>query len=674
MGRARLSSSRSFSSDSESSDKTEKRSKKKETSRSSRHKESSGQKKKRHSKSERRRDHEERRGKRRDRKKLEKRHKSRRKKDGSDDSDYSHFSSSYSGEDSVSQSSRPEAITRLFLQKFPNAADDLKQLLHMIDSGQGVDVGGISDKSLVKLLRHIVGPILCPYLKTGDSLHPVSKEPHTQVSSPSEHSPKDQAENDTNLNELQDEGPTPGRRRLIGPEMPSREVLAAAAELTEAESSLLKKTNNVIASSFDTFNMPREAELDIDSELLIGPPPPAIVSEAASANEAERFEEVILSLSLGLAKMFHNLISGSQQCQVARIVSADVDKPYDILGVNWKMSSENIKKRYWKLSLLVHPDKCTHPQAHQAFVLLNQAFKDLQDPDKVGLIMLQIHFPTVAAGGSGLIQLFWIGWHNSRLTWARNEEVFMCWIYWICIDDRRAFTSNGLLSSTVGQAAVEASSAKMKHESSLRNGGKVAIQWNCEHYAKLLRISMEGDDELLAMPMAPINQDEREPSKREEWMTTLPPERKPGMTMQSTSFSRTTKEGRGDTSAWTDNPLDKAQKAKQNYLEAYNKAKTLGDVEGEKERKTKDADLVDKYNASKRSVSLVQKHREETSRPKKKVKRPEKDEWEGQHPWKPWDREKDLTAGRKKVNFDADNMSQGLSSRFSSGSVQRNFL
>ncbi|KAG6523791.1 hypothetical protein ZIOFF_013678 [Zingiber officinale] len=190
----------------------------------------------------------------------------------------------------------------------------------------------------------------------------------------------------------------------------------------------------------------------------------------------------------------------------------------------------------------------------------------------------------------------------------------------------------------------------------------------------LAGISMEGDDELLAMPMAPINQDEREPSKREEWMTTLPPERKPGMTMQSTSFSRTTKEGRGDTSAWTDNPLDKAQKAKQNYLEAYNKAKTLGDVEGEKERKTKDADLVDKYNASKRSVSLVQKHREESSRPKKKVKRPEKDEWEGQHPWKPWDREKDLTAGRKKVNFDADNMSQGLSSRFSSGSVQRNFL
>ncbi|RVW48882.1 hypothetical protein CK203_091234 [Vitis vinifera] len=38
--------------------------------------------------------------------------------------------------------------------------------------------------------------------------------------------------------------------------------------------------------------------------------------------------------------------------------------------------------RYWKLSLMVHPDKCPHPQAHQAFIILNKAFKDLQDPDK----------------------------------------------------------------------------------------------------------------------------------------------------------------------------------------------------------------------------------------------------------------------------------------------------
>ena len=36
----------------------------------------------------------------------------------------------------------------------------------------------------------------------------------------------------------------------------------------------------------------RDAELDDDTELFVGPPPPALVSEAESANEAERFEEV----------------------------------------------------------------------------------------------------------------------------------------------------------------------------------------------------------------------------------------------------------------------------------------------------------------------------------------------------------------------------------------------
>lgn len=36
----------------------------------------------------------------------------------------------------------------------------------------------------------------------------------------------------------------------------------------------------------------REAELEEDDELFIGPAPPAMVAEAESANEAERFEEV----------------------------------------------------------------------------------------------------------------------------------------------------------------------------------------------------------------------------------------------------------------------------------------------------------------------------------------------------------------------------------------------
>lgn len=42
-----------------------------------------------------------------------------------------------------------------------------------------------------------------------------------------------------------------------------------------------------------------------------------------------------------------------------------------------------------------------------------------------------------------------------------------------------------------------------------------------------------------------------------------------GVSMQSTTFSRGTKEGRGDTSAWTDTPTDRAQKAKMKYVSSF---------------------------------------------------------------------------------------------------------
>lgn len=113
-------------------------------------------------------------------------------------------------------------------------------------------------------------------------------------------------------------------------------------------------------------------------------------------------------------------------------------------------------------------------------------------------------------------------------------------------------------------------------------------------------------------------------------------------------------------------------------MEAYNEAAALASNEEEKKRSSADADLVDKYNKAKRSKSLVEKHHEESiKRSKKKSKQQQekgKEEWSGKHPWKPWDHETDLVAGRKGVKLDTDNMVQGLSSRFSSGNFQRNFL
>lgn len=111
-------------------------------------------------------------------------------------------------------------------------------------------------------------------------------------------------------------------------------------------------------------------------------------------------------------------------------------------------------------------------------------------------------------------------------------------------------------------------------------------------------------------------------------------------------------------------------------MEAFNEASALASKEEEKSRSSVDAELVEQYNKARRSKSMVEKHQEKAQTKSKKKSKQEsvKEEWQGNHPWKPWDREKDLTAGRQKVKLDAADMSKGLTSRFSSGFFQRNFL
>ena len=45
-------------------------------------------------------------------------------------------------------------------------------------------------------------------------------------------------------------------------------------------------------------------------------------------------------------------------------------------------TDEDINKRYRQISLQVHPDKCTHPRAKEAFEVLGDARKLLNDEDK----------------------------------------------------------------------------------------------------------------------------------------------------------------------------------------------------------------------------------------------------------------------------------------------------
>lgn len=60
-------------------------------------------------------------------------------------------------------------------------------------------------------------------------------------------------------------------------------------------------------------------------------------------------------------------------------VAAPAPDAYKVLGVDTSTPSAEVKKRYMRLSLLIHPDKCKHKDAHEAFQAVAKAAKTLQD-------------------------------------------------------------------------------------------------------------------------------------------------------------------------------------------------------------------------------------------------------------------------------------------------------
>jgi len=72
----------------------------------------------------------------------------------------------------------------------------------------------------------------------------------------------------------------------------------------------------------------------------------------------------------------------SRDIEVERILKAFKLNPYDILDIDPAATAEDIKKRYKQLSLLIHPDKATHPKAQDAFDLLKKAEGELSDKEK----------------------------------------------------------------------------------------------------------------------------------------------------------------------------------------------------------------------------------------------------------------------------------------------------
>ena len=72
----------------------------------------------------------------------------------------------------------------------------------------------------------------------------------------------------------------------------------------------------------------------------------------------------------------------TQEYQLDRLLNNEFVNPYDILELGQESSEVEIKKKFRMISILIHPDKCKHDKAADAFHILEQAYKTLMDPDK----------------------------------------------------------------------------------------------------------------------------------------------------------------------------------------------------------------------------------------------------------------------------------------------------
>ncbi|KAK9869043.1 hypothetical protein WJX84_007358 [Apatococcus fuscideae] len=377
----------------------------------------------------------------------------------------------------------------------------------------------------------------------------------------------------------------PAVRRMVGPAMPAPEVLAAAAELAE--------------------EMQRQAE--DDEEDVLGPAPPDMEQRYdAEVGDDERDAEVkrILRL-LGEA--------------AAERVWLD---PHALLKLEQKDSEKagTVKKAFWRLSLLVHPDKCRHPRANDVFQAVTKAAEALQD-----------------------------GGERAKVLQRKEDE-------------------------RVRKLELEAA-----------EGDERARQW------RVVKGEATADDLAVGRAGGHVQMVGRA-AVRDAWMTELPPERqpdkKPSQTSK-TSFSQSRVQARGDTSAWTDTPGQKLARL-QGLAAASEQAALPSPAEAAKKASdVQAAAKVDQWNATQRTKTLVEVHQERLQAEKKKKRKEAKDaakadkkagqqgdgDWEGKHPWRPFDRERDLNSSRVAPQNAQDLLKKqgALSGRFGSTS-QRSFL
>lgn len=92
-----------------------------------------------------------------------------------------------------------------------------------------------------------------------------------------------------------------------------------------------------------------------------------------------------------LKGFFSELKDVDRENEVNRILWAFKLNPFEKLNLRFNASIDDIRRQYRKSSLMVHPDKCSHPQAAAAFEILASAQKDLLDEEGCSNLMFLLN-------------------------------------------------------------------------------------------------------------------------------------------------------------------------------------------------------------------------------------------------------------------------------------------
>ena len=437
----------------------------------------------------------------------------------------------------------------------------------------------------------------------------------------------------------------PPPRRVVGPAMPSSSMLAAAAA-----------SMNDLPSDY--------GEEDEEDGSFLGPPPPELVKEIEAAPQDEREAEVIRIMKVPL--------------------STQIDA-YAILGVTSSATSLEVKRRYMRLSLLIHPDKCSHKDAHEAFQLVSKSAKLLQDAgarkaldehledvelrkmaEEEALRLEKERQWNVALGKESNLP----GQSKGHLPIKREQ-----WMMELPPERREPSREQQLAARNFSRSGI-----KERGDASLwtntpdevgreRGGGPSVIGGSISGGSLLLGPSSGIGPSMptseTARAVEAFNSQYRKKTLMEEHLERLEAEKKKGgvkgKAKEEIQAKRLREESSSDDSSGdssSDGECERRRKSSKHHKKDKSKSK-----KSKKEKKSKE-----KSHKTKRDESWRQRLPSLPSAPK-----PREADWEAEgHPWQPWDRDRDLE--RKPVG--ATNPSKVLAadaaSRFATSS--KNFL